>query len=101
MPPGALQQTPPPPQILRASPSAPVKEPPPKPSVSIAVVTSGIVLSWNMVLEEKHATVHELSAVCAARRRHSGERSPVEEDRCCESVASPDGLHAHSVFGRQ
>lgn len=57
MPPGALQQTPPPPQILRASPSAPVKEPPPKPSVSIAVVTSGIVLSWNMVLEEKHATV--------------------------------------------
>lgn len=56
MQPTAVQQ-PPPPAIVRSSPSAQVKEPPPKPSVSIAVVTSGIVLSWNMVLEEKHAPV--------------------------------------------
>lgn len=56
MQPAAVQQ-PPPPAIVRSSPSAQVKEPPPKPSVSIAVVTSGIVLSWNMVLEEKHAPI--------------------------------------------
>lgn len=49
-PAGVAQQ---PPHIPWASP----KEPPPKPSVSIAVVTSGIVLSWNMVLEERHAPV--------------------------------------------
>lgn len=51
LPPGAVQ----PPPI--ASPTIHAKEPPPKPSVSIAVVTSGIVLSWNMPLEEKHAPV--------------------------------------------
>ena len=51
LPPGAVQ----PPPI--GSPTVHGKEPPPKPSVSIAVVTSGIVLSWNMPLEEKHAPV--------------------------------------------
>lgn len=51
LPPGAGQ----PPHI--ASPTLRGKELPPKPSVSIAVVTSGIVLSWNMPLEDKHAPV--------------------------------------------
>lgn len=51
LPPGAGQ----PPHV--ASPTLRGKEPPPKPSVSIAVVTSGIVLSWNMPLEDKHAPV--------------------------------------------
>lgn len=51
LPPGAVQ----PPPI--ASPTVHGKDPPPKPSVSIAVVTSGIVLSWNMPLEERHAPV--------------------------------------------
>lgn len=51
LPPGAGQ----PPH--NPSPTLRGKEPPPKPSVSIAVVTSGIVLSWNMPLEEKHAPV--------------------------------------------
>lgn len=51
LPPGAVQ----PPPIV--SPTVQPKEPPPKPSVSIAVVTSGIVLSWNMPLEERHAPI--------------------------------------------
>lgn len=51
IPPGVVQQ---PSAVAQASPQ---KEPPPKPSVSIAVVTSGIVLSWNMVLEERHAPI--------------------------------------------
>ena len=51
LPPGAGQ----PPHI--PSPTLRGKEAPPKPSVSIAVVTSGIVLSWNMPLEDKHAPV--------------------------------------------
>ena len=32
-------------------------EPPPKPTVSIAVVMSGIVLSWNMQMDERHAKI--------------------------------------------
>lgn len=64
---GAVATRPPPPSpagmpqqpspVARASPTVNVKEGPPKPSVSIAVVTSGIVLSWNMVLEERHAPI--------------------------------------------
>ena len=33
------------------------KDPPPKPNVSIAVAPSGIVLSWYMALEERHAPI--------------------------------------------
>lgn len=41
--------------VTRGSPAThPPKELPPKPSVSIDVVASGIVLSWNMVLEDRH-----------------------------------------------
>lgn len=46
-----------PPPVARASPTVHGKDAPPKPSVSIAVVTSGIVLSWNMMLEGRHAPI--------------------------------------------
>lgn len=45
------------PQQLPGTPIVQTKEAPPKPTVSIAVVTSGIVLSWNMALEDRHATI--------------------------------------------
>ena len=32
-------------------------DPPPKPNVSIAVAPSGILLSWYMALEERHAPI--------------------------------------------
>ena len=55
------------------------KESPPKPSVSIAVVTSGNVLSWNMPLEDRHAPVMNTSclryrAVVPRRTLTSGRR---------------------------
>lgn len=44
--------------VTRGSPAThPPKELPPKPTVSIDVVASGIVLSWNMVLEDRHPTI--------------------------------------------
>ena len=39
------------------SPATETKDPPPKPNVSIAVTPSGIVLSWYMTLEERHAPI--------------------------------------------
>ena len=39
------------------SPATETKDPPPKPNVSIAVAPSGIVLSWYMALEERHAPI--------------------------------------------
>ena len=39
------------------SPATETKDPSPKPNVSIAVAPSGIVLSWYMALEERHAPI--------------------------------------------
>ena len=39
------------------SPATETKDLPPKPNVSIAVAPSGIVLSWYMALEERHAPI--------------------------------------------
>ena len=39
------------------SPATETKDPPPKSNVSIAVTPSGIVLSWYMTLEERHAPI--------------------------------------------
>ncbi|PFX17782.1 activating transcription factor 7-interacting protein 1-like [Stylophora pistillata] len=50
LPPGSGQHPP-------VSPAAEAKDVPPKPSVSIAVASSGIVLSWYMALEERHAPI--------------------------------------------
>ncbi|XP_058955766.2 activating transcription factor 7-interacting protein 1 [Pocillopora verrucosa] len=50
LPPGSGQHPP-------VSPATEAKDPPPKPNVSIAVAPSGIVLSWYMALEERHAPI--------------------------------------------
>ena len=42
-------------EFRATSPVSPATETPPKPNVSIVVAPSGIVLSWYMALEERHA----------------------------------------------
>ena len=50
LPPGSGQHPP-------VSPATETKDPPQKPNISIAVAPSGIVLSWYMALEERHAPI--------------------------------------------